>query len=326
MKRILFLTFFLLTSMSVSAQILYSKAYGDPGNSAIIFIHGGPSGNSTLFESTTAQNLAEKGLYVIVYDRRGEGRSIDSTATFTYAEAFNDLNGILKLYDINTATLIGHSFGGLVATLFTERFPEKVTALILAGALVSQQETYDHILSSVKHIYKNSKDTLMINKITRIEQLDRNSAEYRKACYDLASLNHYFEMPFPTSQSKELREEYLSSPFYEKNIRNKDAAIQFYENEDLRNIDTKNILTKLKDKTSVFALYGKQDGIFSQKQLQDVKDIVTPDNFALLDNCSHYLFVDQQVKFIDIMVKWIIGSSTEYVEETQWRNHNQDIH
>lgn len=305
MKRIIFLALFMLTASLVSAQILYSKAYGNRHDPAIIFIHGGPSGNSTLFESTTAQKLANRGFYVIVYDRRGEGRSIDSTATFTYTEAFNDLNVILQLYNIDKATLIGHSFGGLVATLFTERFPKKVNALILAGALVSQQETYDHILSSVKHAYKNNNDSSMLKKVSEIERLNKKSAEYRKACYELASLNHYFEMPYPTQQSKELRENYTSSLFYEQNIRNKNAPVLFYKNETLRNIDTKSILAKLKAKTTVFAVYGKQDGIFSTKQLQDIKNIVTPGNFALLDNCSHYLFVDQQAEFIDVIEKWV---------------------
>ncbi|WP_134088876.1 alpha/beta fold hydrolase [Olivibacter sp. XZL3] len=305
MKHIIFLALFLLTSILVSAKDLYSRAYGDRRNPAIIFVHGGPSGNSTLFESTTAQKLADKGFYVIVYDRRGEGRSIDPSAAFTYTEAFNDLNGILQLYKINKATLIGHSFGGLVATLFTERFPERVNALILAGALVSQQETYDHILSSLKRRNKNNRHNSLLKKISKIEQLDKNSADYRKACYELASLNHYFEMPFPTEQSKELRDNYASSVFYKQNIRNENAPALFYKNETLRNINTKNTLAKLKTQTSIFAIYGKQDGIFSPKQLQDIKNIVTPNNFALIDNCSHYLFVDQQTEFIDRLTNWI---------------------
>lgn len=89
MKKILLL-FGIVISFAVNAQknnTIYSKAYGQSKNSAIIFIHGGPRGNSTLFEGTTAKKLAEKRFYVIVYDRRGEGRSIDTTATFTYQEA-----------------------------------------------------------------------------------------------------------------------------------------------------------------------------------------------------------------------------------------------
>ena len=83
-----FLSLFLVFSVFTSGQNLYIKTYGNEKDKPIIFIHGGPSGNATLFEGTTAQNLADQGFYVIAYDRRGEGRSIDPKATFTYEEAF----------------------------------------------------------------------------------------------------------------------------------------------------------------------------------------------------------------------------------------------
>jgi proline iminopeptidase len=83
MKQIITVFIYFFVLFSVKAQALYTKSYGDTKHTPIIFIHGGPSGNSTLFESTTALNLSQKGYYVIVYDRRGEGRSIDTTAKFT---------------------------------------------------------------------------------------------------------------------------------------------------------------------------------------------------------------------------------------------------
>ena len=79
----------------------------------------------TLFEGTTAQKLAEKGFYVIAYDRRGEGRSADPEAKFTYDEAFQDLNAIYKKYNLKKATLLAHSFGGLVATLIYREISSK---------------------------------------------------------------------------------------------------------------------------------------------------------------------------------------------------------
>ena len=151
MKTILLLFCVIISLITnVQTSTIYSKAYGQSNHPAIIFIHGGPRGNSTLFEGTTAEKLAEKGFYVIVYDRRGEGRSIDTMATFTYKEAIQDLNELYKTYKIKKANIIAHSFGGLVGTLFTEENPEKVNSLILAGALFSQQETYDHILKTTK--------------------------------------------------------------------------------------------------------------------------------------------------------------------------------
>lgn len=306
MKRIIFLIFILIAfALNAQTSTIYSKTYGKNTNPAVIFIHGGPSGNATLFEVTTAQKLADKGFYVIAYDRRGEGRSIDSTATFTYEEAIRDLNGIYKLYNIKKANLIAHSFGGLVGTIFTEQNPEKVNALVLAGALFSQQETYDHILNTTKAIYKKQNDTVMLSKITKIESLDKNSAAYRKQCFELAGQNNYFKMPSPTTEANNLRNEYEKSDFFKNNIRNSQAPILFYKNEIRNNIDTKAILKKLKNKVKLFAIYGKQDNIFSEKQLNDLQKIVTKKNFKIIENCSHYLFVDQQKTFIDTVEKWI---------------------
>jgi len=306
MKQKLALFFLLLTTFFVNGQILYSKAYGNIDSPAIIFIHGGPSGNSTLFEATTAQFLADKGFYVIVYDRRGEGRSIDSTATFTYQEAFNDLNKIYSIYKIEKANIIGHSFGGLVATLYSDKYPEKVKSLVLAGALFSQQDTYNHILKSVRQIYQIKNDSLMLKKVDEVEKLNRNSSEYRIGCFDLASKNDFFEMPHPTIKANNLRQEYKTSEFYKTNIRNSKAPVLFYKNEALNNIDTKPVLKRLKNKgVKLFAIYGQQDAIFSTSQINDMTRIVRKSNFLSIDNCSHYLFVDQQEIFIETIEKWI---------------------
>lgn len=307
MKKQMFL-FFFIVSLLLNAQAnhtLYSKSYGKSENPAIIFIHGGPRGNSTLFEGTTAQKLAAEGFYVVVYDRRGEGRSIDTTATFTYQEAIADLNKIFEKYNIKKANIIAHSFGGLVGTLYTDQNPEKVNSLILAGALFSQQDTYDHILKTAKEIYKEKKDTLMLSKISKIDKLPKNSAEYRKQCYEVASKNNYFKMPFPTKEANQLRENYELSEFGKKNIRNDNAPILFYKNESKNNIDTKRILKNIKKEVKIFAIYGKQDGIFSKNQLIDMEKIVTKQNFKIIENCSHYPFVDQQQIFINTVVTWL---------------------
>lgn len=307
MKKIYLILFYILTSLTINAQTntIYSKAYGQSENPAIVFIHGGPRGNATLFEGTTAEKLAEKGFYVIVYDRRGEGRSIDTTATFTFHEAIEDLNSLYQKYNIKKATIIAHSFGGLVGTLFTEQNPEKVKSLVLTGALFAQQETYDHILKTTKDIYLGQKDRLMLSKISAIEKLPKNSAEYRQQCYEVASKSNYFKMPFPTKEANQLLEDYEKSEFGKNNIRNDNAPILFYKNESKNNIDTKSILRKLKKQIKLFAIYGQQDQIFSEKQLNDMKKIVKKQNFKIIDNCSHYPFVDQQSEFINTIEKWI---------------------
>jgi len=89
------------------------------------------------------------------------------------------------------------------------------------------------------------------------------------------------------------------------NIRNQNAPILFYENEPLRNIDTKCELKRLKKQIKIYSIYGKQDKIFSKLQMSEMEKLVGKHNFKLIDNCSHYLFVDQQQTFIDNIAKWL---------------------
>ena len=306
MKKISVLVMLFFAFFSTHGQTIYSKTFGDKNNKPIIFIHGGPSGNAVQFEATTAQKLADKGFYVIVYDRRGEGRSADENAKINYNEAFDDLIDLYKKYNITQANLIGFSFGGLVTTLFAEKYPQKVKSIILVSALFNQQESYDHIISSVRKIYIKNGDAEKLKEVARVENLDKNSAEYRGECFALASQNGYFKVANPDKEAVEIYQEYETGELYKSNIRNKKAPGLFYKNEARNNINVKPVLENLKKKgIGIYALYGRQDGIFSPSQMKDMKNLAGAAHFKLLDNCSHYLYADQQKELLDTIRVWL---------------------
>lgn len=304
MKRLSLLTALFLMLLPAYGQSLYIKTFGNKDNTPIIFIHGGPRGNSLLFEATTAQQLANRGFYVIVYDRRGEGRSTYANAKVTYQEAFDDLNVIYKTYGLKRANLIGFSFGGLVTTLFAEKYPEKIDAIILTSGLFAQQETYNHILDSVKMIYTRQHDTAKLKQVLSVENLPKNSAAYRKECFVLASENGFFKVANGTEEAKKIYATYDALGL--KDIRNDAAPALFYKNEKRTNIDVKPILAGLqRNNTRIYALYGKQDGIFSAAQMNSLRKIVGEARFKYLDNASHYLFTDRQTEFLNSLEKWL---------------------
>eukprot|EP01034_Spumella_vulgaris_P005418 gene5418-6915_t len=172
MKTYLLVAVLLLATVPVWASSpLYLKAYGDAKNPAVIFLHGGPGYNAVSFEHTTAQRLADEAhCYVLVYDQRGCGRNpTDPDAKFTFKEAFADLNGIYQKYNIEKATLIGHSFGGTLGILFTEKYPKQVQNLVLVGSPLSYQTTFKHIIVRCRELYTQQGKTDQLAYLDMLE-------------------------------------------------------------------------------------------------------------------------------------------------------------
>jgi proline iminopeptidase len=306
MKQILALAFLTLWSGFSSGQTLYSKAFGDRTNEPVIFLHGGPGNSAVYFEATTAQKLADKGFYVIIYDRRGEGRSRDKNAKMNFKEAFEDLNSLYKLYGLQKANLIGFSFGGLVTAQFAERYPEKIKSIVLVSALVSQQASYETILRTTRAIYEKNQDTANLQDLDRLQKMDINSLEYRTACFKHATQNGYFRLKNPDEAAKKIYSGYETDPLIRGYVKNDQAVPRFWKNEKHRNIDVRESLINVRDKKiKIYALYGKQDGLYADEQISDLRKILGRDHVKHLDNSSHTLFIDQQAHFLASVQSWL---------------------
>lgn len=306
-KSLILLVSILLTTV-VHSQTVYSKAFGNPNDKPIIYLHGGPGYNAVAFEVTTAEKLSQHGFYVITYDRRGEGRSTDKNATFTFHETFDDLNSIYRKFNLKSATLIGHSFGGVIAITYAEKYPKKTNAVVLTGAPISMQETLSTILKSSKDIYENNKDNTNLNYINMLEKMDKSSIEYSSYCFSHAMQNGFYSPKKPTKEALRIYSKFKTDTLLLKysSKMTYEAPRGFWKNEKYTTLDLKNNIEKVvKNNTSVFGIYGKNDGLFSEKQIQKIKTIVGETNFEYLNNCSHNAFIDQQTIFIDALKKWI---------------------
>jgi len=308
MKILISTIFTVLSICYVNAQDIYSKAYGNPQDKAIIFLHGGPGYNCVNFEATTAQLLAESGFYVIVYDRRGEGRSKDPNAKFTFDETFEDLNAVYQKYGISKSSLIGHSFGGVVATLFAEKYPDKIQSVILVGAPISLQETFKTIISTSKDIYKSKNDSINLNYISMLEKMDTSSIQYSSYSFMHAMQNGFYTPKNISEKATEIYAKFKTDTLLVKYSTQMtyQAPQGFWKNENYTTLDLNDNLKELKrDEIKIYALYGEDDGLFSEKQVTDLKSIIGNDNLKYFKNCSHNVFIDQQDKFIKSLKGWI---------------------
>jgi proline iminopeptidase len=133
---------------------LYVNTFGDLKSQPIIFIHGGPGFNSFNFEFSTANYLANKGFYVVVYDQRGSGRSeLTPIDQFKFEKSFEDLDIIIENLHIKKPILVGHSFGGTLAIKYAQKSAHKVKSLFLVSAPIDQPEMVKSILENCDKNY-----------------------------------------------------------------------------------------------------------------------------------------------------------------------------
>jgi len=306
--KLVFTVLLLASTLFVNGQNLYIKTFGNQNSTPIIFMHGGPGYNCASFEATTAQNLADNGFFVIVYDRRGEGRSKDANAKFTIEQSIEDVNTIFNEYKLQKATIIGHSFGGIVATNFATAYPNKVQALVLVGAPMGLQSSFKNIISKSKALYLSKNDSSNLMYIGMLEKMDTSSLEYAVYCFGHAMQNKFYNPKKPSEEAQKLYASFKTDTILTKyaSKMTQEPTKGFWKNEHYTTLNLSTTLHNLKTKgIKIFGLYGKEDGLYSTEQIMALQQITGENNLKYLDNCSHSVFVDQQTEFINALKMWV---------------------
>ena len=115
-------------------RTLAALAWGDPEQPPMLALHGWLD-NAGSFSAIAP--LLAKDHYVVAIDLRGHGRSshLPPGVWYHYVDYFDDLRATLDRFGWARATLLGHSLGGTLASLFAAAYPERVEALLLVEAL-----------------------------------------------------------------------------------------------------------------------------------------------------------------------------------------------
>ncbi|MDX8353816.1 alpha/beta hydrolase [Cognatiyoonia sp. IB215182] len=120
-----------LPSVELNGALFHAQDFGDPSQPTVIVVHGGPGGDHRALLPLQA---LEDWYHVVFYDQRGSGLSARVSAEQLNLDTFvADLDAIVALYGRGQPVhLIGHSWGGGLAAIYTARHPQKVDRLVLA--------------------------------------------------------------------------------------------------------------------------------------------------------------------------------------------------
>jgi proline iminopeptidase len=118
---------------SVADVIIYYKAGGS--GSPVIVVHGGPGMDHHSF-LPQFERLADHNR-VILYDQRACGRSsgYPYEATTRLSTYVSDLEGLPNAHSLKQVSIIGFSFGGLLAMSYALAHPAAVSKLILLDSV-----------------------------------------------------------------------------------------------------------------------------------------------------------------------------------------------
>lgn len=119
-----------LPQIEINGVRLHAEAHGDPSNPVIIVLHGGPGGDYR--SQLGATSLADTH-YVVFYDQRGAGLSERVPAEdLTLPLYMAELDAVIDHYAPDRpVTLLGHSWGAMLATAYLGKAPEKVARAVL---------------------------------------------------------------------------------------------------------------------------------------------------------------------------------------------------
>ena len=131
----------------VGGHRLYLTCAGS-GSPTVIYMHGSiTDGNTIAHQNATGISDALSGEYrVCRYDRRNVGNSDTVDAVQTPKDALEDLHRLLEAAEIEPPyVLLGASFGGMLAYLYANTYPDVVAGMLLLDSMFPDELSLDYL-------------------------------------------------------------------------------------------------------------------------------------------------------------------------------------
>jgi proline iminopeptidase len=177
-----------LPSITVNGIKLHSEAFGHPDSSLIIVLHGGPGADYRYL--LKCKDFSNHGYRVIFYDQGGTGLSHRFPKSYytSTQQVFDELKDVITHYKTHSQQkvfLLGHSWGGMIATAYINQRPAEITGVVVAepGGFIWQD-----ILEYVKKSKSVRLTSETLNDYTYIDQFltSRKKDEHQVLDYKYA--------------------------------------------------------------------------------------------------------------------------------------------
>lgn len=257
---------------------LYYQTFGS--GKPVIVLHGGPLDQNYLLSPML--ELA-KDHQLVFYDQRGFGKSLDvklDEKTMTMSQFVEDLELLRHQLGFETVTLIGHSWGGLLALNYAITYPDNVNALILINSAPITSQGFQASVDHYNRLIASEKDDL-----ERIQ----NSSEFKDG--DSKCVEDYYRMIFSHYFFKKEDLQKLSLQFTSKAIKSGFKVWNHLSEHYLAKFyDLRDDLKKISIPTLI--IHGEQDPILLST-VYDTKQAIPNAKIIVFKECSHFSFIEK---------------------------------
>lgn len=167
---------------------LFVREIGD--GPPVVVLHGGPGANHDYLLPGFGP-LADE-FRLLLYDQRGGGRSpVARPGNVRWRDHVRDLDALRTRWGHDRLTLLGYSWGGLLALLYGTERPERVRGLALVAPAAPWGEYHERFRQELARRSNSPEVRSMRRELEASGLRERDPAAYRQRRFDVSVAGYY---------------------------------------------------------------------------------------------------------------------------------------
>jgi len=291
----------------VRGKDLYTEILGEDSDPVLLFIHGGPGGIGVADFIQYQGDRLSKNFKVIAPEQMGVWRSqaILEGEDISLEDIIEDFEELRKKLNINKWSLLSHSFGGYLAVLYANLYPESIEYMIY------ECPSFDFALSERSMLNASAKELIKLGNLELAEDYFkalREIIDYKeinrllmKALSELGTnCNNYMWF----GNDKHIIEKIAMSTDDAKNLWDKSVSTRIKLLKDWRVYNDVFIELSNVNKPSLL-IKGKYDPITCEVQTAEFMNRVIDKEVVTFDSSGHYARIEEPDKYCEVITSYI---------------------
>jgi proline iminopeptidase len=291
----------------VNDKDIYTEVLGENTSPVILYVHGGPGGIGVAdFIQYQGERLS-KNFKIIAPEQRGVWRSqaILEEEDISMEDIIEDFEELRKLLHINKWSLLSHSFGGYLAVLYANLYPDSIEYMLYECPSFSFALSERSMLKAAANEIKKIRNPILAEEYTRALNDITDYKEINKLLMNaLNDLGENSNNIMWFGNEKHIIEKIAMATKDGGDLWNKSSYTRMRLLKDWRVYN--DVFTELSGiaKPSLL-ITGKYDPITCDVQIKEFIDRVQDYDVVNFNSSGHYVRIEEPDKYCEVITTYI---------------------